>query len=334
MKVFITGVSGFIGWWLAKAMLARGDEVVGLDNMNAYYSVKLKEDRLTQLLPHPQFKYIQEDVAHKEKITAIFDENHFDVVIHLAAQAGVRYSLENPHVYIDSNIVGFTNILEGCRQHHVKNLVFASSSSVYGANARLPFSEHHSTEHPVSLYAATKKANELMAHCYSHLYQIPCTGLRFFTVYGPWGRPDMAFFKFTSSIIKGESIDIYNNGEMLRDFTYIEDIIDGIMKVIDNPAKTNPNWDKLIPDPATSTAPYRIYNIGSANPTPLLHFIEAIEDAVGKPAIKKFLPMQAGDVLATHADVSDLSNAFDFKPRFTIREGIKNFVDWYRTYYQ
>lgn len=333
MKVLVTGAAGFIGYNLSQLLLTRGDKVVGLDNMNNYYSVQLKTDRLKQLQSHPNFEFVQLDLQDRENIEKLFKTHQFDTVVNLAAQAGVRYSLENPHAYIDSNVVGFCNILEGCRHSQVKNLVFASSSSVYGANTLQPFSEHHNVDHPISLYAATKKANELMAHCYASLYNLPVTGLRFFTVYGPWGRPDMALFKFTKNIIAGEPIEVYNHGKMIRDFTYVDDIVRGITHVIDNPAKPSSKWDGKNPDPATSYAPYRVYNIGNSSPVMLSTFIEAIENAVGKKAIINLLPMQPGDVPATHADVSALFNDFDFKPQMPVQEGINHFVKWYRSYF-
>lgn len=333
MKVLVTGAAGFIGYNLSQLLLTRGDNVVGLDNLNNYYSVQLKTDRLKQLQSHPNFQFVQLDLQDRENIEKLFKTHQFDTVVNLAAQAGVRYSLENPHAYIDSNVVGFCNILEGCRHSQVKNLVFASSSSVYGANTLQPFSEHHNVDHPISLYAATKKANELMAHCYASLYNLPVTGLRFFTVYGPWGRPDMALFKFTKNIIAGEPIEVYNHGKMIRDFTYVDDIVRGITHVIDNPAKPASNWDGKNPDPATSYAPYRVYNIGNSSPVMLSTFIEAIENAVGKKAILNLLPMQPGDVPATHADVSALFNDFDFKPQMPVQEGINRFVKWYRGYF-
>lgn len=332
MKILVTGAAGFIGFNLSKQLLKRGDEIVGIDNLNAYYDVKLKEDRLALLTPNPNFSFIKMNLEDKEDMAALFKAHQFDVVVNLAAQAGVRYSLENPHAYINSNLVGFMNILEGCRHQQVKHLVFASSSSVYGANTLQPFSEHHSVDHPVSLYAATKKANELLAHSYASLYGLSCTGLRFFTVYGPWGRPDMALFKFTKNIIAGQPIEVYNNGEMIRDFTYIDDIVQGVMHVIDNPAKANGQWCGDAPDSATSYAPYRIYNIGNSSPVLLNEFIEAIEKALNKKAIRHNLPLQIGDVPKTHADVTDLAKAFDFKPNTSIQEGINRFIDWYLTY--
>lgn len=333
MKVLVTGAAGFIGAHLSKRLLARGDQVVGIDNLNAYYEVQLKRDRLAWLTD-PNFRFIPMDLADGVAIRQLFAEQQFDRVVNLAAQAGVRYSLENPQAYIDSNLVGFCHVLEGCRHHRIQHLVYASSSSVYGANTRQPFSEHHGVDHPVSLYAATKKANEMMAHSYSHLYGLPTTGLRFFTVYGPWGRPDMALFKFTRGILEGQPIDIYNHGQMIRDFTYIDDIIEGVVKVLDQPAQPNPDWAAQQPDPASSYAPFRIYNIGNNSPVLLMDFVDAIEAATGKTAIKNFMPVQPGDVLSTCADVSELEQALAFKPSTSVREGVARFVDWYRSYYQ
>lgn len=333
-KILVTGAAGFIGHNLSKRLLARGDEVVGLDNLNDYYDVQLKRDRLAQLQDQPGFRFVQLDLADRDGMAALFKQEQFDKVINLAAQAGVRYSLINPHSYIDSNILGFTNILEGCRHNQVKHLVYASSSSVYGANTLMPFSIHHNVDHPVSLYAASKKANELMAHTYSHLYGLPTTGLRFFTVYGPWGRPDMALFLFTKAILEGKPIDVFNHGKMKRDFTYIDDIVEGVIRVTDNIAAPNPNWSGDAPDSATSYAPYRIYNIGNNEPVELLTFIEAIEKAIGREAIKNLMPIQPGDVPATYADVDDLMRDVGFKPATPIEKGIQNFVDWYRDYYK
>jgi UDP-glucuronate 4-epimerase len=333
MKLLVTGAAGFIGSALSQHLLKRGDEIVGIDNLNDYYDVKLKMDRLEKLQVHSNFSFIKIDIADRKKMPEFFKAHTFDTVINLAAQAGVRYSLENPHAYIDANVVGFCNVLEGCRHNGVRHLVFASSSSVYGANTLQPFSEHHNVDHPVSLYAATKRANELMAHTYASLYGLPCTGLRFFTVYGPWGRPDMAFFKFTKNIIEGKPIDIYNHGNMIRDFTYIDDIVSGLARVIDQPAEANPNWNSRSPDPATSDAPYRLYNIGNNNPVSLNTFIKAIEIAAGKKAIRHDLPMQAGDVLSSYADLTNLAYDFDFKPSISIQEGMCRFVEWYRSYY-
>jgi UDP-glucuronate 4-epimerase len=332
-KVLVTGAAGFIGFHLSKRLLERGDEVVGLDSVNEYYDVNLKKARLSQLEGRPGFRFIKMGLEEREGVLKLFEAEKFDKVVNLAAQAGVRYSLVNPYAYIDANIVGFINILEGCRHNGVNHLVFASSSSVYGANTKMPFSVHDNVDHPVSLYAATKKANELMAHTYSHLYNIPCTGLRFFTVYGPWGRPDMALFIFTKAILEGRPIDVFNYGKMKRDFTYIDDIVEGVVRTIDRIAEPNPNWSGDSPDPGTSRAPYRIYNIGNNNPVELMRFIEVLEDALGKKAVKNLLPMQPGDVPATYADVDDLMMDVGFKPSTSIEEGIKRFVEWYRGYY-
>ena len=333
-KILVTGAAGFIGFNLSQRLLFRGDEVVGLDNLNNYYDVTLKKSRLAQLERKPGFSFHQLDLADREGIAHLFTEQSFDVVVNLAAQAGVRYSLKNPHAYIDSNIVGFTNILEGCRHSQVKHLVYASSSSVYGANTKMPFSVHDNVDHPVSLYAASKKANELMAHTYSHLYNLPTTGLRFFTVYGPWGRPDMALFLFTKAILSGQPIDVFNYGKMRRDFTYIDDIIEGVVRVIDNIPQPNPNWSPEAPDPGTSKAPYKIYNIGNNQPVELMRFIEVLEDCLGKKAEKNLLPIQMGDVPATYADVDDLIKDVGFKPNTPIEKGIESFVDWYKSYYK
>jgi len=308
--------------------------VVGLDNLNDYYDVGLKKARLAQLEGRRGFRFVQTALEDRSGISALFREGRFDRVINLAAQAGVRYSIVNPYAYVDSNLVGFINILEGCRHHHVKHLVFASSSSVYGANTKMPFSIHHNVDHPVSLYAATKKANELMAHTYSHLYKLPCTGLRFFTVYGPWGRPDMALFLFTKAILEDRPIDVYNYGKMQRDFTYIDDIVEGVVRVADKVAEADPGWSGDLPDPGTSPAPYRIYNIGNNNPVELMRFIEVLEEALGKKAKKNLLPIQPGDVPATYADVDDLMRDVGFKPSIPIEEGIRRFVEWYKGYYR
>jgi len=334
MKVLVTGAAGFIGMAVALRLLARGDEVVGLDNLNDYYAVSLKESRLSQLTAHPHFRFIQMDVADRAGMADLFKTEAFDRVVHLAAQAGVRYSLQNPLAYIDSNLVGFANILEGCRHNQVAHLVYASSSSVYGGNTKMPFSEHDSVDHPASLYAATKKANELMAHTYSHLYDLPTTGLRFFTVYGPWGRPDMAPMLFTQAILAGRSIDVFNHGQMLRDFTYIDDIVEGVVRTVDHIATANPLYNSAEPDPATSHAPYRIFNIGNSSPVPLLDFIGCIEKALGKTADKRLLPMQPGDVTATYASTEALNDWVGFSPDTPLQEGINRFVAWYRDYYR
>jgi UDP-glucuronate 4-epimerase len=333
MRVLLTGAAGFIGMTTILRLLARGDEVVGLDNLNDYYSVQLKMDRLARLTPHPNFSFVQLDVADRPGMAALFAKERFDRVIHLAAQAGVRYSLQNPHAYIDSNIVGFMNVLEGCRHSQVQHLVYASSSSVYGGNTRMPFSEHDSVDHPVSMYAATKKANELMAHTYSHLFGLPTTGLRFFTVYGPWGRPDMALFLFTKAILEGRPIDVFNHGKMQRDFTYVDDIVEGVIRVLDRVAEPNPAYVSDTPDPGTSNAPFRVFNIGNHNPVQLLDYIGCIEDALGMQARKNLLPLQDGDVPATYADVDALRDWVGFTPATEIRDGVGRFVDWYRGYY-
>ena len=334
MKILVTGAAGFIGFHTAKALLDRGDQVVGLDNMSPYYDVDLKKARLDLLRKRNGFSFVEADLADRATIEELFAAQKPDRVIHLAAQAGVRYSLEHPHSYVDSNLVGFLNVLEGCRHNGVEHLVFASSSSVYGSNTQMPFSIHHNVDHPVSLYAATKKSNELMAHAYAHLYDLPVTGLRFFTVYGPWGRPDMSLFLFTKKILAGEPIDVFNYGEHARDFTYIDDIVEGVLRTMDRVPEPNPNWDSDSPDPGTSSAPYRIYNIGNNAPVGLMQFIECLEKALGKQAEKNFLPMQPGDVRETYADIDDLSEAVGFRPATPLDEGIKRFVDWYREHYQ
>ena len=334
MRILVTGAAGFIGFHLCQRLLARGDVVLGLDNLNSYYDVSLKQARLAQLQPQPGFRFIQADIADRPAMEQLFSSEQLDTVIHLAAQAGVRYSLENPHAYVDSNLTGFMSILEGCRHTGVKHLVFASSSSVYGANTAIPFSVHQNVDHPISLYAATKKANELMAHSYASLFNLPVTGLRLFTVYGPWGRPDMAYFSFTKAILEGKPINIFNQGKLQRDFTYVDDIVEGIIRIADKPAETNPSWSGAQPDPGTSFAPYRIYNIGNNKPVELLKFIEILEQQLGKIAQKNFLPMQAGDVLTTFADIDDLATAIDFRPTTSIEEGIARFVAWYRSYYE
>jgi UDP-glucuronate 4-epimerase len=334
MKLLITGAAGFIGHALAQRMLSQGYNVIGIDNLNDYYDVSLKQARLDCLSPHSAFSFINADIADRVAMSALFAAQKFDVVINLAAQAGVRYSLENPHAYIDANIQGFLNILEGCRHSKVGHLVFASSSSVYGANTTLPFNESHSVDHPVSLYAATKKANELMAHSYASLYGVACTGLRLFTVYGPWGRPDMALFKFTKSILAGEPVQVFNHGKMVRDFTYIDDVVEAIMRLAVKPATPNANWSGATPDPASSDAPYCIYNLGNSEPIELMRYIHAIETAVGKPALLQMLPMQSGDVLATSADIARLEQAIGFRPRTRVEDGVAKFVTWYRAYYK
>lgn len=331
MKFLVTGAAGFIGFYVCQRLLALGYQVVGLDNLNDYYPVQLKRDRLSQLQNHPGFRFEQLDLADRDGIAALFAREQFQRVIHLGAQAGVRYSLQNPMAYADSNLIGTLTILEGCRQHKVEHLVYASSSSVYGMNSKMPFSTGDRVDHPVSLYAATKKANELIAHSYSHLYGIPTTGLRFFTVYGPWGRPDMAPFLFTKAILAGEPIKVFNHGQMLRDFTYIDDIVEGVVRIQAVPPKPNADWDGS--DASSSFAPYKVFNIGNNQPVKLMTFIEAIEKATGKTAVKEFLPMQAGDVPATYADIDDLQAAVGFKPATPIEEGMQRFVDWYRGYY-
>lgn len=332
-KILVTGAAGFIGFHLSRRLLNDGHEVLGLDSLNEYYDVRLKEARLAQLTPLPGFRFIKQHLEEREKLHHLFAVEKFDNVVNLAAQPGVRYSLTNPHAYISSNIVGFMNILEGCRHHNVGHLVYASSSSVYGANTTMPFSVHHNVDHPVSLYAATKKANELMAHTYASLYGLPTTGLRFFTVYGPWGRPDMAYFLFTKAILEGRPINVFNHGDMQRDFTYIDDIVEGVVRVMTRIPKANADWSGTRPDPGTSCAPYKIYNIGNNTPVALLYFIEVLEERLGKKAVKKLLPLQAGDVRATYADIDDLMRDVGFKPNTPIEEGIKKFVTWYREYY-
>ncbi len=333
-KILVTGAAGFIGSHTSTRLLARGDEVVGLDNVNDYYDPTLKEARLARLAPHAGFRMVRMELGDRAGMESLFKTERFDKVIHLAAQAGVRYSLTNPHAYIDSNLVGFINILEGCRHHGVQHLTYASSSSVYGANTAMPFSVHQNVDHPLSLYAATKKANELMAHTYSHLYNLPTTGLRFFTVYGPWGRPDMALFLFTKAILEGRPIDVFNHGQMRRDFTYIDDIVEGVIRTSDHTAPPNPAWNSDKPDPATSKAPYRIYNIGNNNPVELLHLIGTLERALGKTAEKRMLPLQAGDVPATYANVEALVQDVGFQPATPIETGVERFVNWYKEYYK
>lgn len=348
MKILVTGTAGFIGHFTALRLLAMGHTVVGLDNINDYYDVNLKYGRLAeagfareqvqplqlvQSAKHPQYQFIQASLEDKATLDTLFTEQKFDAVCNLAAQAGVRYSLQNPHAYIDSNVVGFMNILEACRHHGVKNLSYASSSSVYGLNESMPFSTSHNVDHPVSLYAATKKANELMAHTYAHLYGIQCTGLRFFTVYGPWGRPDMAPFIFTKAAFNGDTIKVFNHGKMQRDFTYIDDIVEGVVRVIENPCRANPYWNGLIPDPASSSAPYKIYNIGNSDTVQLMDFIQAVEAAAGVEIKKEFLPIQPGDVVATYADVSDLEQDMNYRPSTPVTEGMRRTVAWYREFY-
>lgn len=329
----VTGAAGFIGYHLCLRLLKAGYSVSGIDNMNPYYDVKLKEARLGQLTAYEKFTFYQEELSDRTAMADIFRQTRFDVVVNLAAQAGVRYSLENPHAYVDSNIVGFVNILEGCRHNNVGHLVYASSSSVYGANTRMPFSVHHNVDHPVSLYAASKKANELMAHTYSHLYGLPCTGLRFFTVYGPWGRPDMALFLFTKAILANRPIKVFNHGRMRRDFTYINDIVEGVTRIMGQTPDPNPAWSGMDPDSGTSYGPFKIYNIGNNNPVELVDFIKVIEKALGKDAEKEFLDLQPGDVPATYADIDDLTQAVGFQPATPIEEGIARFIEWYRSYY-
>jgi UDP-glucuronate 4-epimerase len=334
VKVLVTGAAGFIGFHLTQRLLERGDEVVGIDNLSDYYDVTLKKNRLVQLQSRSGFSFHQLDLIDRENIAKLFAEGRFNVVVNMAAQAGVRYSLKNPQAYIDSNLVGFVNVLEGCRHTSVKHLIFASSSSVYGANTKTPFSVHDNVDHPVSLYAATKKANELMAHSYSHLYGLPTSGLRFFTVYGPWGRPDMALFLFTKAILAGQPIDVFNYGKMQRDFTYIDDIIEGVVRVMDKIPEPNSSWSGEAPDPGSSNAPYRIYNIGNNNPIQLMQFIEVLEDCLGVTAQKNLLPLQPGDVPVTYADIDDLVRDVGFKPSTPIDVGIKEFLKWYRNYYK
>ena len=333
-KILVTGAAGFIGFHLSQALLIRGDAVTGIDNLNDYYDVNLKGARLSQLENNNNFRFVKAGIGNREMVEHVFKEGTFDVVVNLAAQPGVRLSLKNPYSYIDSNIVGFTNILEGCRHNGVKHLVFASSSSIYGTNVKTPFSVSDNVDHPVSLYAASKKANELMAHTYAHLYGLPCTGLRFFTVYGPWGRPDMAYFSFTKAILEGTPIDVYNFGDMKRDFTYIDDIVEGIIRVTDHAPRANPEWDRTHPDPGSSYAPYKLYNIGNNHPVELTRFIEVLETNLGRKALKNMLPMQPGDVPITYADVKDLMHDVGFKPATPIEEGIKKFVAWHKAYYR
>lgn len=334
MRILVTGVAGFIGSHTALRLLARGDRVLGIDNLNDYYDVNLKKMRLARLSGQVGFEFIEMDISDRPAMAALFARQKIDRVVHLAAQAGVRYSIENPHAYVDSNLVGFVNVLEGCRHAEVAHLVYASSSSVYGANERLPFSVHDNIDHPLSLYAATKKANELMAHTYSSLYQLPTTGLRFFTVYGPWGRPDMALFKFTKNMLADEPIDVFNYGKHRRDFTYIDDIVEGVIRTLDHTAAPNPQWDGAKPDPGTSKAPWRVYNIGNSQPVELLTYIHCIEQALGKKAILNLLPLQPGDVPDTFADVADLVADVGYKPTTPVETGVARFIDWYRDYYR
>jgi UDP-glucuronate 4-epimerase len=333
-SVLVTGAAGFIGFHLSKKLCGLGYTVVGIDNLNDYYDVRLKQTRLSQLQKIPNFTFHQIDLVDREGLNKLFDSHPLDFVVNLAAQAGVRYSLTNPHAYLESNLHGFLNVLEACRHHHIKHLIYASSSSVYGANKKMPFSVHHNVDHPISLYAASKKSNELMAHTYSALFNLPTTGLRFFTVYGPFGRPDMALFLFTKAILEGQPIDVFNNGKMRRDFTYVDDIVESIARLTPSIPEPNLQWDGMSPDPATSFAPYRIFNIGNNQPVELMRFIEVIEEKLGKKAIKNLLPLQDGDVPATYADVEDLMRTVDFKPSTSIEEGVGKFIDWYLDYYK
>jgi len=334
LKILVTGTAGFIGSTLAIRLLERGDEVIGVDNINDYYDVNLKLARLERVKSHSGFTEVKGDLENRELIDEAFKKHQPDRVVNLAAQAGVRYSIENPHAYIESNIIGFMNILQACRETSVEHLVYASTSSVYGSHTNMPFSVHGGVDHPMSLYAATKKSNELMAHTYSHLFNLPTTGLRFFTVYGPWGRPDMALFLFTKNILAGKPIDVFNYGKHKRDFTYVHDIVEGVIRTLDSPATPNPDWNPADPDPATSSAPYRVYNIGNNSPVDLEHYIATLEDCLGKKAEKNLLPLQAGDVPDTYADVSDLVNDVGYKPDTSVEDGVRNFVDWYREYYK
>ena len=334
MKILVTGAAGFIGFHLVQRLVAQGDQVLGLDNLNDYYDVSLKQARLKLLGSLPGFRFVRAALEDRPAMARLFADESFDMVVNLAAQAGVRYSLQNPHAYIDSNIVGFTNVLEGCRHSAVKHLVYASSSSVYGANTTTPFSVHHNVDHPVSLYAATKKSNELMAHTYAHLFGLPVTGLRFFTVYGPWGRPDMAYFSFTKAILEGRPIDVFNHGRMQRDFTYIDDIVEGVLRILGHIPRPDPAWDAGCPDPASSSAPYRLYNIGNNQPVELGNFIEVLEGCLGRKALKNMLPIQAGEVPVTCANVEGLIQEVGFRPGTPIQEGLRRFVEWYQSYYQ
>lgn len=332
--ILVTGAAGFIGFHVAMRLLDRGDQVIGLDNINDYYDVRLKQARLARLTSHERFRFVKLDLSNRQGMRDLFADEPIRRVVHLAAQAGVRYSLVNPHAYTESNLEGFINVLEGCRRGNIEHLVYASSSSVYGGNTHMPFSTHDNVDHPISLYAATKKANELMAHCYAHLYQLPCTGLRFFTVYGPWGRPDMALFLFTKAILEEKPIEVYNHGKMKRDFTYVDDIVEGVIRTLDHPATADPSWSGDKPNPGTSSAPARVYNIGNHQPVELLHFIEVLENALGRKADKKLLPMQPGDVPATYADIDNLTHEVGFKPTTPIEVGIPRFVKWYREFYR
>jgi UDP-glucuronate 4-epimerase len=333
MKHLVTGAAGFIGYHTSEKLLARGDEVVGLDNLNDYYDPTLKQARLERLQRHPNFRFVRMELSDRDGMDRLFTAERFPRVIHLAAQAGVRYSVTHPHAYVDSNVTGFLHVIEGARHHGAEHLTYASTSSVYGLDTAMPFSVHQGVDHPVSLYAATKKANEMMAHSYSHLYGLPTTGLRFFTVYGPWGRPDMALFLFAKAILEGRPIEVFNHGKMRRDFTYVSDIVEGVVRVSDRPATPNPSWNSATPDPASSSAPYRLYNIGNSNPTPLMEFIDAIEQELGRTAEKIFAPMQMGDVPETSADVSDLVRDVGFRPGTSVKEGVAHFVAWYREFY-
>jgi UDP-glucuronate 4-epimerase len=333
MKVLVTGAAGFIGMHVAERLLARGDEIVGVDNLSAYYDVALKEARLGRLSKQSGFRFAKADIADADVLRHLFQREKFHGVVHLAAQAGVRYSLDNPAAYVQSNLVGFVNVLEGCRYSAIKHLVYASSSSIYGGNQKMPFSEHDNVDHPISLYAATKKSNELMAHSYSHLFGLPTTGLRFFTVYGPWGRPDMSYFKFTRAILEGRPIEVFNHGKMRRDFTYVDDIAESVVRVLDRPPRAQPGFDSMKPDPASSSAPYRIYNIGNHQPVDLMAYVNMLERALGRVAEKKLLPLQDGDVVATYADTAALQAHIDYVPTTSIEDGIQRFADWYCAYY-
>lgn len=333
-EILVTGAAGFIGMHACERLLARGETVLGIDNLNAYYDVALKEARLARLTAHPRFRFERLDVADREGMAALFERTRPRRVLHLAAQAGVRYSIQAPHAYVDSNLAGFVNVLEGCRAQPVEHLVYASSSSVYGGNTKLPFSERDAVDHPISLYAATKRANELMAHTYSHLFGIPATGLRFFTVYGPWGRPDMALFKFTKAILAGEPIDVYGHGKLLRDYTYVDDIVEGVLRVLDKPATPDSGYDSLAPNPATSTAPYRVFNIGNSTPTVLTDYIAALESALNMKAVQRMLPEQPGDMHSTAADTTALAEWVGFAPATPVREGVAQFINWYRNFYR